>query len=134
MSMFEWKQEYSVGFVTIDQQHKRLFELADELHKAMIAGKSKEILGRTLSGLISYTKGHFATEEGLMRKHGYPEYTKHKAAHDALAAKVAKYEQDFLAGRRTVGVDLLPFLRDWLTHHIGETDRKVAEFLNAKAA
>lgn len=132
--MFEWKQEYSVGYVPIDQQHKRLFELANELHNAMITGKGKEALGKTFSGLIAYTKGHFATEEALMRTHHYPEYGKHKAAHDALAAKVVSLEKEFLAGRQAIGVDLLPFLRDWLTHHIGESDRKIAAYLNSKAA
>lgn len=132
--MFEWKQEYSVGYVPIDQQHKRLFELAEELHKAMIAGKAREVLGKTLSSLIAYTKGHFATEEALMRTHHYPEFAKHKAAHDALTAKVMGLEKEFSVGRQAIGVELLPFLRDWLTHHIGESDRKIAEYLKSKAA
>jgi hemerythrin len=38
MSMSEWKQEYSLGHGEIDTQHKRLFELASELHAAMSLG------------------------------------------------------------------------------------------------
>ncbi len=130
--MFQWKQEYSVGYAQIDEQHKRLFELADELHDAMIAGKGKQILGKTLAGLIAYTKAHFATEERLMRASQYPEFANHKAAHDALTAHVVKFEKEFQGAGLATTLTLLPFLRDWLTHHIGETDRKIASYLISK--
>lgn len=134
MSMFQWKPEYSVGYVPIDQQHMRLFELADELHTAMTAGKAKDVLGRTLASLISYTKGHFATEEGLMRTHHYPDYAKHKAEHDALTARVVQFEKEFQTASLATAINILPFLRDWLTHHIGQSDQKIAAFFKSKAA
>jgi len=134
MSMFQWQQEYSVGYPQIDEQHKRLFELADELHAAMLAGKGKEILGKILGSLVAYTKAHFATEERLMQAHQYPDYAVHKAAHDGLTSQVIKFQKDFERGRAAMSVDLLQFLKEWLTHHIGETDRKIASFLKARAA
>jgi hemerythrin len=134
MSMFQWKPEYSVGYAQIDEQHKRLFELADELHDAMIAGKAKQILGKTLGSLIAYTKAHFATEERLMRAYQYPDYAKHKAAHDELTAQVVKFEKEFQGAGLATTLTLLPFLRAWLIHHIGETDRKIASYLKSKTA
>ncbi len=134
MSMFQWRQEYSVGYPQIDEQHKRLFEIADELHVAMAAGKGKEVLGKILGNLIAYTKAHFATEERLMQAHRYPDYAVHKAAHDTLTAQVIKFQKDFERGRAAMSVDLLQFLKDWLTHHIGETDRKIASYLKSQAA
>ena len=134
MNMFQWKPEYSVGYAQIDEQHKRLFELASELHNAMAGGKGKEVVGKTLANLISYTKAHFATEERLMQSNHYPDYAKHKAAHDALTSRVVKFEKDFEAGRVALSVDLLQFLKDWLTYHIGETDRKIASYLKSQAA
>jgi hemerythrin len=134
MSMFLWKQEYSVGYPEIDKQHKKLFELADELHSAMTSGKGKDVLGRTLSNLIAYTKGHFAAEERLMQTHNYPDYPKHKADHDALTARVVGFQKEFEENRAAMSVGLLQFLKDWLAHHIGETDRKIASYLKSKAA
>lgn len=132
--MFEWKQEYCIGHPEIDLQHRRLFELAGELYAAMAAGKGKEALSKILGNLISYTKTHFANEERLMQAVHYPEYRKHKEFHDALTAKVIAFQHDFESGRIGLTVGLLQFLRDWLAHHIGETDRKIAEYLRAKAA
>lgn len=132
--MFEWKQEYCIGHPEIDLQHRRLFELAAELHAAMATGKGKDALSKILGNLVSYTKSHFANEERLMQSVQYPEYRKHKSDHDALTAKVIAFQHDFEIGRVGLTVGLLQFLKDWLMHHIGETDRKIAEYLRAAAA
>ena len=134
MSMFDWKNDYSVGYIEIDTQHKRLFQLAQELHDAMAKGHGKDALSRTLSNLVAYTKQHFACEEKLMQTHRYPDYHAHKAQHDALTQQVVQFQKDFEAGHGTVTIDLMTFLRDWLSHHIGQTDRNVAAFLKQKSA
>ena len=134
MSMFQWKPEYSLGHTEIDSQHKRLFELANELHSAMAVGQGKAHMSKTLASLIDYTRMHFATEERLMQAHLYPDYLKHKADHDALTAQVVSLQKEFETGHGSLTVGLLQFLKDWLLHHIGETDRKVAAYLKSKAA
>lgn len=134
MSLFKWNESYSIGHPEIDTQHKRLFQLAEELHSAMTAGKGKQILSHTLASLISYTKGHFASEEGLMQRYGYPDYPQHKAEHDKLTAQVLAFQTDFNAGRSVLTIDLMHFLKNWLAHHIGQVDQKVASYIKAKAA
>lgn len=134
MSMFEWKQDYSLGHGTIDGEHKKLFEFANELHAAMMQGKGKDVMSEILARLIDYTKTHFAHEESLMREHHYPDYLKHKAEHDELTAKVVAFQKEFVSGHGTITVGLLQFLKDWLKTHIGETDRKVAVFLKSHVA
>jgi hemerythrin len=134
MSLFQWKNEYLVGQLEIDTQHQRLFELADQLHNAMTMGKGKDALAKTLSDLIGYTKRHFSAEERLMQQSNYPDYIQHKAVHDKLTAQVVEFQREFAAGKSVVTIQLLQFLKDWLQHHIGETDRKIAIYLNQRAA
>ena len=134
MSMFEWKADYGLDHGAIDGEHKRLFELGNELYEAMSKGKGRAVMGETLANLIAYTKTHFAHEELLMQTHHYPDYAKHKAEHDKLTKQVVDFEREFDSGLSALSVGLLQFLKDWLTNHIGETDRKVADFLRSKAA
>ncbi len=129
MSIFQWKEEYSVDHSEIDTQHKRLFQLAGDLHTAMTEGKGKDALTKTLNNLIEYTKHHFACEERLMQLHNYPDFAEHKAFHDELTSRVLEFQRNFDAGRTAMSVELLQFLKDWLGHHIGETDKKVATYL-----
>lgn len=134
MSLFQWEDKFLVGHTEIDAQHKRLFQLAAELHAAMAAGKAQAKLSETLNSLIAYTKMHFATEERLMLAHKYPDYAAHKSQHDKLTAQVIEFQKEFAAGRTVLTIDLMQFLKNWLAHHIGLTDQKVAEFLKKKAA
>jgi hemerythrin-like metal-binding protein len=129
MSLFQWSDEFSVGYPDIDSQHKRLFQLADQLHAAMTAGKGKDCLTNTLNNLVAYTKRHFADEEVLMKLHRYPFYQQHKAEHQALTEKVVQFQQSVASGRATVTMELLHFLRNWLVQHIGVVDKKVGAFM-----
>jgi len=132
MSLFEWNDSNSVGYAEIDNQHKRWFQLAHELHSAVVTRKGKEALGQTLGNLVAYTKGHFANEERLMLTHGYPDYSVHRDQHEALASKLAQLQQDFGTGRATVAMDFLQFLKVWLLHHINVVDSRVGAFLDQK--
>ncbi|HLK22733.1 MAG TPA: bacteriohemerythrin [Bryobacteraceae bacterium] len=134
MSIFHWKEEYSVGHPEIDAQHKQLFQLADDLNAAMTGGKGNKVLTKTLASLIDYTKHHFSCEEQLMKRNFYPDYLNHKALHDDLTARVIELQKQFASGRTAMSIDVFHFLKDWLTHHIGEQDRKVAAYLRTKAA
>ncbi len=134
MSLFKWDDSYLVGNSEIDTQHKRLFQLADEMHEAMTTGKGKRILSQTLASLITYTKQHFANEERLMQRYRYPEYPLHKIEHDKLTAKVVEFQKELNAGRTVMTIDLMQFLKTWLAQHIGKTDQKVAAYIKQKAA
>jgi hemerythrin len=132
--MFEWSATYSVGVGSVDAQHQNLFAIARELHAAMVAGQGKAALSRILDRLVSYTAVHFAHEERLMRLNDYPDLPAHKAEHDALTKQVVKFQDDFNAGRATMTVQLLQFLKDWLQRHIQQSDQKYAPHIKGRAA
>jgi len=130
--MFEWNNRYSVQIGSIDAQHQTLFRLAEELHTAMSAGRGKSALSRILDRLVQYTTVHFAHEERLMRLHDYPDFAAHKAQHEELTQKVQQFQAEFNAGKTTITVQLMIFLKDWLTGHIAGSDQKYAPLLKEK--
>src|ERR1039457_4245887 len=130
VGMFEWNPRYSVQIDSIDAQYQTLFQLAEELHTAMSAGRGKSTLSPILDRLVQYTMVHFAQEEQLMRIHGYPGLAAHKTLHEALTQQVQQFQADFHAGKTTITVELMIFLRDWLTAHIAGSDQKYAPFLD----
>ena len=52
MSLIKWNNSYSVNVTKIDQEHKKLFTMINELTDAMKAGQSKDVLGKFLNWLI----------------------------------------------------------------------------------
>lgn len=130
MNPFEWKDSYSVKVTALDNQHKKLFATAEELHNAMLAGHGKDKASEVLGRLIDYTVNHFAAEEKLMEQHNYPSLVTHRAEHKALTDKVLAFKKECDAGKVAVPT-VMTFLVDWLKHHIRNVDQKYSDFMNA---
>lgn len=127
MSMIVWEDKYSVDIQEIDEQHKRLVEIINELYDAIAAKKNRDQLSVVLNELVEYTKVHFAVEETLMRIFHYEEYREHKGIHDRIVNQVLDFQRQFNAGNDKVGMELLLFLKDWLFEHIEKVDKKYSK-------
>jgi hemerythrin len=127
-----WKEAYSVGIAEIDQQHKKLIDLINQLNSAMAAGKGKQILGSTLGELIDYCATHFSKEERLFDLYEYPDASEHKDKHQKMTAKVLSLQSQFQEGKVTITLDVMDFLQQWLDKHILGTDKKYGPYLNSK--
>jgi hemerythrin len=132
MAFFDWKPEYSVNIREIDQQHQKLVAMLNELHEAMAKGEGREALGPVLKELADYTRTHFANEERLLKRHGYPDYEVHKKKHEKMAAAVLQNVAKFDANESTNLIEVFQFLKDWLKKHIMHTDMAYSGFLNGK--
>ena len=127
MSLFNWSDEFSVGILEVDEQHRDLFRIIRELDEAAGAGRGDEVLGSTIRLLLSHAQTHFAEEEQAMLASGYRDYDEHKADHDRIWEQLSKYEQRYLKERPKLAAEILPFLvGDWLKSHIPLMDRKAA--------
>lgn len=122
MTFALWSSDYETGHPDVDRQHRRLFELVNELHDAMAKGHGREAMEPSLKTLAAYTLEHFATEEALMRTEGYPDLERHQDKHEALTHQVEELLLRFSKGYLTLPSTLSRFLADWLKHHIREED------------
>jgi hemerythrin len=129
MALITWSSAYSLDHLQIDTQHRTLVGLLNQLHEAMSAGHGKDVLGKVLTDLAGYTVVHFQTEEALMREHAYPERDAHKRQHDELTAEVLRFKRDYETGKASMSLQVLTFLKSWLTGHIQGADAKLAAFL-----
>ncbi len=132
MALIEWSDKFSINILEVDNQHKKLVSMVNELYDAMKTGKGKDIMGNILSGLIQYVGTHFATEERFMSKYNYPGYLAHKAEHVKLSQKAVEIQKEFEKGVPVITVELMNFLKDWLQEHILGSDKKFGIFLNSK--
>ena len=130
MSLFIWKPEYSVGCAEIDQQHEKLFHMADELHRAMLEGRAREAVVGLLKRLVAYTEYHFASEELLMQATGYTGYLAHRLEHVKLTEQVLEYQKKMSRGETPMPVEMMKFLADWLKYHIQGSDLKLGVHVN----
>jgi len=133
MSLVEWSEKLSVGVPSVDDQHKKLVAMLNDLHDAMQLKQSHEALGKILDDLIDYTAYHFKHEEYLFEKTDYPAALEHKLEHDELTKQVLEVKQKYEDGAApTLPIEVLNFLRKWLLTHIAGSDKAFGPHLSAR--
>ena len=128
----EWKDEYSVGIDSIDQQHKKLINLINQLQTAVDYSTGEEYEREALNKLVDYTKTHFTYEEGIMKDNDYPDFEPHKAQHEKMVKHVEEVLSEYEKDQDTAMQNAAKFLKDWLINHINGTDQKYSDFLIKK--
>ena len=122
-----WKAEYNITIKSIDDQHKVLVDLMNELNNAMLYEKGKNEIMRIVKGLVDYTEYHFNYEEGLLKKHGYADFDNHKKLHVKFVDQIKDVQRELERGEKEMSKDILDFLKNWLIQHIMGTDTKYVE-------
>lgn len=120
----KWKKSYETNNPIIDQQHKRLVEIINELYDAIKDRGDINHAYITYNELLKYTKIHFLREESLLTNANYKDLEKHKELHKKLTAQVHKLNDEFASNRKDVCVETILFLKTWLTDHIIAEDLK----------
>src|SRR5512137_2634484 len=118
MGILPWSDKLSVGVGEVDAQHRQLVGHLNDLADAMAGGASREALDPLIKALAGYAKSHFATEERYMKAFRYRDYDTHKIEHDHFVAQVSEFERGFEAGKLTLSIDILKFLKSWVVTHI----------------
>ncbi|MBN1756776.1 MAG: hemerythrin family protein [Chitinispirillaceae bacterium] len=124
MALIEWDNNLSVGIPSLDDQHKQLIALLNQLNDAMKAGKARDIIATVLKEVIDYTSYHFSTEEEYMDKVNFSGTFTHKIEHKKLVEKALSLHRDVEAGKLMVTIEVMNFLQEWVTNHILGTDKK----------
>ncbi|MFA9464857.1 MAG: bacteriohemerythrin [Velocimicrobium sp.] len=132
MPFMTWKESYSVGIQEIDQQHKVLFDMVNELYDAMREGKGKDVIVNLLTELFKYTKYHFKTEEGIFTKYHYSKAEDHLKEHLELKVKVETLLEDLNSGKTSISIKVFNLLKDWISIHIFQKDMLYAKELEGK--
>ncbi len=132
MALITWNQGLSVNVKEIDEEHKVLINLINELHDAMMKGKSKDVIENIINELVTYTKKHFSTEEKYFKQYEYPDEKSHINQHNLFVEKVKDFQEKHTTGGAFLSIEIMEFLKDWLTNHIIGTDKKYTDFFNSK--
>jgi hemerythrin len=131
-AVFAWREEYRVGVSEIDAQHRRLIELIATFYQGLAARESAHAaLHSLLSGLLDYTRYHFATEERLMEKSAFPLSRSHREQHAAFVAKIVDMVDRHTGGGLVLSIEATVFLREWLTDHILSIDKRLGRHLTS---
>lgn len=126
----QWRDEYSVGNQTLDNQHKALLKICNTMGQC-VADQTKDgdmLFHEILNDLSVYAKQHFRTEESILRQKAYPDLDSHVTEHTeyfewlatlSYAALIGNVEKDDLQAR----------VVSWWVNHICNSDMAYRPFM-----
>lgn len=127
--MLKWKEEYLIGVKTIDEQHKKLFEIAqrayDLLKNDIYVDKYDKIIN-ILEELKEYAVYHFNSEEHYMISIGYRKFVSHKAEHNEFINKIKNTDLNKIdVDQDAYLLSILEFIVNWTSEHILRNDKHI---------
>ena len=128
----KWHSSMDTGIDLIDNDHKKLISLINQLQNATQYKVDDNIIDQIMDDLINYTKYHFEREEFLMRTNQYPGYEDHKNLHEKMIGKMSECMKEYKSNPDNTIDDALNFLKNWLINHIKGDDRKYIPYLENK--
>lgn len=134
LQRIEWTDDHKTGVPTVDSEHRRLFELANEFLAAAEAEAALPQLSAILGRLITTAAEHFAAEESLLDRNGYPDLARHRAEHERLMAQARTLHARTLAITdqdevRRITHEAADFFKRWLLDHISREDKPFRAFV-----
>ena len=132
MNSFQWSKPYLTGILNVDEQHKKLVDLINELGNELSQDTlSESTLNSILNSLADYAKYHFDDEEKLMLEKGIDErhFKKHKELHSKFIDFAGHLFEKASAEDHAQMESILDYLIHWLVYHILGTDKMMAKQL-----
>lgn len=120
-----WDDDLSVGIDIIDEHHRYLFDLINDLHDVVSGKRGAREVARLVKALDAYAKVHFRAEEQMMTHYGFAGLPRQEEQHHAFEAKIREFYEELHANPLVAQFDVLAYLRDWLVHHIRVEDAKL---------
>lgn len=125
----KWNSIYSVNVKEIDEQHKKVFSIINEIRE-LKDNYSKEKVGTLLQELKDYGIYHFGTEESYFEKFNFPDKDFHIHQHDVYKQKIEEFEKLLNDNDGEAVEEVTTFLRDWWLNHIQKIDHGYSDLFN----
>lgn len=134
--MFLWKKEFETGINSIDEQHKKLLDIGNQINDLLIHHEEGDDnfseIYTVIEELKEYTVYHFDTEEELFVKYKYPDYDAHKKEHDTFIEYIESVDLEHVDGNQKEFLkQLLEKIVQWVFKHIISTDFLYKDHLKA---
>lgn len=130
--MEPWSSNLEVGVSAIDEPHRRIDDLVQVALEATEKG-SAQAVEAALAAIVEEARGHFTTEEALMKQSGYAGSGAHREAHETYLRDFERARKEFAASG--IGPKfqlwLSSRLAPWLRLHVRGLDAQFARHYRA---
>ena len=124
-----WDESLAVGIDVIDEHHRYLFDLINDLINVVANKLSARELMRVLNALVHYVQVHFQAEERMMEYYSYDGIAVQKQQHKHFQDKLKEFFVELHLSPLIVKNEVAPYLQKWLVEHIRNEDTQLRELV-----
>ena len=132
MGRIEWTPSLSVGVELIDDEHKKLIAICNNMAHNVKGERNNKAITEGFKELRAYTVYHFGNEEKFQKSISYPAANEHAQEHARLRKRVKDYQQLLYREGHISEDSVIDFLKDWLINHVLREDMKIGQFSRSK--
>ena len=128
MTSIKWTRRMSVGVPELDDDHKGLLAVINELEVHATSDADEEVVRRSLNWLLRYAQTHFAREQAVMTCCNFPMLSEHIDEHrnfvNRMRDSIAAFDENPELAAAEIRDTLISYLEKWWRHHILSEDVK----------
>lgn len=126
-----WKERYSIRYQRVDQQHKELLAILNQLAGLVGKGADAEQVAGLFSRLCQYAMEHFSAEERFLQASGYDRLAQQQAEHAFFINRVLELDRDYDPSDPALVDATMTFLKGWFVEHIMRSDQDYADWMRS---
>ena len=129
--IFPWNDNFKTGIQKIDEEHKKIIELLNNLANILTQDKDFEI-ENAFSELAQYAQYHFENEENIWKEHLKDSHyiISHEKSHESFLPKVIEIRSKNDNLQDTIE-EIVLFLIRWLAFHIIDEDKRLSLMIHS---
>lgn len=130
MQLLKWTTDLELGLEQIDNQHKTLINIINELNIGIEYGQSNSVMIPIVEKIQEYTNTHFKAEEEIFSQYNYPDRAVHEAEHITFIDSIKYIHRQCEIIEEPMSTRIRDFLLGWLCNHIRTKDKEYKRFID----
>lgn len=132
---YRWSDDFALGDAVVDAQHRAFFEEAAALRSALASDEPKDEIVAYCAIFIANLRAHFADEERLMDRIGFPALSIHRQEHERLLERTEEVVAEIHAADCLIDCLLgVHSLMEALVEHVTNQDMRIKTFMPRQCA
>lgn len=127
ISYINWVPNHSVHVDILDEQHRKLFDIVNDLIDENDMGSHR--LLPIVHELVDLLVVHFQQEHTVMTESNYPGLSEHSQEHQRFVDKIKEFFQEYQQGDTDLEYKWISYLKEWVYNHTTRVDVRYGEHL-----
>ncbi len=133
MAIVEWRDQMSLDYLPLDEEHKAFLNVVNRSVPAARSGDFKT-MDIVFDACYDYVRNHFSHEEDIMERVSFPDIEAHMQAHRTFIQNISEFRKKYEAAKtddekQKQAIKTSDFLSLWFLGHVLSRDKLLKPYL-----